>query len=497
MATLASRSELARRFFEISTEMLCVLDREGRIVAANPAWTELMGEITEEPLTVRTPDQAQAEWLRTLLQDGTQRSWSGYLRTAKGRLGRFQFVWGADEDDLLHVVARHLGFEALADRIDERTRALIKQTDLAIIELVGPGEILSWNPAAEAIFGHSAAEARGQSLGELIGTPEDIHVQDTISDALRAGRIARLVRTNRTRDGREIKCAWQFLLLYDEHGAPINMACCAQEVTEVEAQRKSLEEHVQILDAVLKGSPIIIWVVDRDGVITFSRGPSLNRLGLAEGQIVGQSMFDLYAHDSAGIHAIREAFAGRATSYQSDTGGEGGVSAASWQSHVTPFMNQNGEVVGALGVTYDITAQVHLAKEQEEHIQRLSQQQETIRILSTPILQVWDSVLALPLVGQIDERRAEQIMDALLGEIVRVQARHAILDVTGVEAMDSATVSHLGKLLQAIRLLGAEGILTGVRPAVAQSLVTLGEGLAGVLTLRDLQAGLKRCLKRS
>lgn len=104
-------------------------------------------------------------------------------------------------------------------------------------------------------------------------------------------------------------------------------------------------------------------------------------------------------------------------------------------------------------------------------------------------------MLALPLIGDIDAARAEQILDALLQEIVSSQSRFAILDLTGVEAVDTTTVHHLVRLLKAISLLGAQGILTGVRPAVAQALVSLGADLPDVPTLGNLRAGLQRCMR--
>lgn len=94
----------------------------------------------------------------------------------------------------------------------------------------------------------------------------------------------------------------------------------------------------------------------------------------------------------------------------------------------------------------------------------IERQQQVIQALSTPIIEVWDKVLTLPMVGLVDSVRAAEVMDNLLMQVSRKGARFAILDLTGVEAVDTGTASHLLKLIQALRLLGAEGIITASSP---------------------------------
>lgn len=244
-----------------------------------------------------------------------------------------------------------------------------------------------------------------------------------------------------------------------------------------------------LLRAVLDNTPVVLWVIDRARKFTASLGQALRRFGLEEGQVVGWSVDEVYRERPDTLRMIQEALAGASISYRTEVVGR------SWDSHLAPIRDGAGEVIGALGVSFDVTEQTRLERQMREHIAALERQRDTIRALSTPILQVWDGVLALPLVGFVDSERAEALMDALLAEIARTGARHAILDITGVEKLDAGTVHHLARLLGAIRLLGAEGILTGVRPAVAQSLVAAAAELPEVPTLRNLQAGLRRCLQ--
>jgi rsbT co-antagonist protein RsbR len=130
-----------------------------------------------------------------------------------------------------------------------------------------------------------------------------------------------------------------------------------------------------------------------------------------------------------------------------------------------------------------------------EQLDTIARQQRAIQELSTPILQLWDGVLVLPVIGFVDSRRSQQMMERLLEEIVARQARHVIIDVTGVAVMDTQTADYFTKIFNSVRLLGAQCVLTGIRPAVAQTLVHIGVQLDQVTTRRNLQQGLQECLR--
>jgi rsbT co-antagonist protein RsbR len=114
--------------------------------------------------------------------------------------------------------------------------------------------------------------------------------------------------------------------------------------------------------------------------------------------------------------------------------------------------------------------------------------------LSTPILEVWDDVLALPIIGLVDSRRAAQIMERLLEEVVRRQVRTVIIDLTGVEIVDTKTADYFLKVIRAVELLGARCAISGIRPAVAQTLVELGVDLGAIRTARNLKHALRDSL---
>lgn len=126
----------------------------------------------------------------------------------------------------------------------------------------------------------------------------------------------------------------------------------------------------------------------------------------------------------------------------------------------------------------------------------IDRQREVIRNLETPIIQVWDRVLTVPMMGVVDSGRAARVMDDLLAAVMRHQARFAILDLTGVEIVDTATAAHLLGLINAVRLLGAEGIITGIRPNVAHTVVSLGLDLSSIIAKANLREGLAFAIRR-
>ena len=119
------------------------------------------------------------------------------------------------------------------------------------------------------------------------------------------------------------------------------------------------------------------------------------------------------------------------------------------------------------------------------------QQQEAIRELSTPVLQVRDRLLILPIIGLIDSDRARQLTEQLLGAIRQLRARVVVMDITGVAMVDSKVANHLLQTVDAARLLGTIVILTGVSPATAQTIVTVGVDLSRIQTVGDLQGGIE------
>jgi rsbT co-antagonist protein RsbR len=133
-------------------------------------------------------------------------------------------------------------------------------------------------------------------------------------------------------------------------------------------------------------------------------------------------------------------------------------------------------------------------KSREEIINR---QQEEMLELSTPVVKLWEGILALPMIGTLDSARTQVVMESLLQRIVETGSEIAIIDITGVPTVDTLVAQHLLKTVTAIRLMGADCIISGIRPQIAQTIVHLGVDLQGVTTKATLADALTLALKRS
>ena len=133
-------------------------------------------------------------------------------------------------------------------------------------------------------------------------------------------------------------------------------------------------------------------------------------------------------------------------------------------------------------------------KSREELIQR---QQREMMELSTPVVQLWENILALPLIGTLDSERTQIVMESLLQKIVETGASIAIIDITGVPTVDTLVAQHLLKTVAAARLMGADCIISGIRPQIAQTIVHLGVNLSDVTTKASLADAFSIALKRT
>ena len=148
------------------------------------------------------------------------------------------------------------------------------------------------------------------------------------------------------------------------------------------------------------------------------------------------------------------------------------------------------ELIDSLGL---FTAEMYL-KTREEVIRR---QQEEMLELSTPVVKLWDGILALPIIGTLDSARTQVVMETLLENIVKTNSKVAIIDITGVPTVDTIVAQHLLKTVTAARLMGADCIISGVRPQIAQTIVHLGINLLDVTTKATLADAFAVALHRS
>lgn len=155
-------------------------------------------------------------------------------------------------------------------------------------------------------------------------------------------------------------------------------------------------------------------------------------------------------------------------------------------------------------LTHELKKSIKLKQEMEEKLMKIQEQQKTIlqqqedlMELSSPVSKVWENILILPVIGTLDSQRTQVMMENLLQKIVATGCTTAILDITGVPTVDTQVANHLLKTVTAARLLGAECIVSGISPAIAQTIVHLGINLSNILTKATLQDAMIYALRKN
>ena len=158
-----------------------------------------------------------------------------------------------------------------------------------------------------------------------------------------------------------------------------------------------------------------------------------------------------------------------------------------------PRYDEKGNIIGILGISRDITEKKLWEEQREE---KLEAQREELLELSTPVIDVWEGVLTVPILGSLDSERASRVSESLLTQIVEKRTGIAIIDISGISAVDSAVADRLIRTAKAVRLVGAEAILTGVGVEIAQTIADLGIDMGGLKTMSTLKEGLKYVISR-
>ncbi|WP_437497177.1 PAS domain-containing protein [Sorangium sp. So ce1099] len=286
-----------------------------------------------------------------------------------------------------------------------------------------------------------------------------------------------------------------YVPIRDENGVRLVAAVSVDVTAQMETEAK-LRQSAALLEAVIENAPLLIYVKDKEG-----RHKIVNRkleefVGKPRDEIVGKTLDNVVPAPVADMLRSMDA---DAVASAAPVGTEVRIPAADgmrvYLGTTFALRDEEGGVVGTGGIGLEITERVR-AEEQTRKLQEdmLRIQDETLRALSTPLLPIASGVLVMPLVGEVSRERAAQVIETLLDGISRQQARIAILDVTGVPQAGPSVTDALLRTAQSVRLLGAEVVLTGIRPSVAQALVELGADLGGIVTRGTLEQGVAYAL---
>jgi rsbT co-antagonist protein RsbR len=249
------------------------------------------------------------------------------------------------------------------------------------------------------------------------------------------------------------------------------------------------ETRVDMLQALVESiQEYAIITLDPKGLVT-TWSPAAERLkGYRAAEIVGKHFSIFYSReDVAGGKTERELEVAAREGRFEDEGWRVRKDGSKFWANVvlTALRDSQGKLRGFGKVTRDLSER----KAAEDRIKR--QAQEILEMATVPVVQVWEGIILVPLIGMLDSARTQQLMERLLQRLTEPNSPVAVLDITGVPAVDTQTAQHLIETIKAVRYIGAEVVLTGVRPSIAQTLVHLGIDLSSAITRSSLKAGLQ------
>jgi len=246
-----------------------------------------------------------------------------------------------------------------------------------------------------------------------------------------------------------------------------------------------------------------LHVVGPDAIVIDANAADYKPLGYTREEYVGHDIREFHVDAPVIASILERLLAGKVVDKQEARlrRKDGGIAHVLITSSVR--CDDDGAPLNTRCFTVDITERKRLDEELREQAEqlraqneRLLLQDEAIRQMAVPIMPVADGVLAVPIVGILDSGRAAELSERLLARLSAEQARFAVLDLTGIAIVDTATADYLLKTIRAAALIGSSVIVTGLGAAVAQTLVGLGVDLGGIVTLGSLKDGIRHCMRR-
>ncbi len=356
------------------------------------------------------------------------------------------------------------------------------------------GTILEVNQKMLELFCIERALAMSGSLRDLVSPDYPDEDMAMIFRQTIAGEFSRFRwRARRPLDQTEFEAEWT-LRRVTFRQQPCILAT-VHDISQRHLFDQAILKHSTLLRGFLDHCPASMFVRDTQGRFIVINHFYANLLKHTPDEIIGKTPYDIMPADAADLFLANDRQVletGQVVQREEDT------SLGIFSAIKFPIYDEHGQIAAVGGISLDISKQKHAEADYIALQQQvIDTQQAALHELSTPLLPISDNVVVMPLIGTIDSQRAQMVLETLLEGVARYQADLAILDITGVQVVDTQVADALMRTARAVRLLGAGVMLTGIQPQIAQTLVHLGVDLSGIMMKASLQEGIAYALSEA
>lgn len=368
------------------------------------------------------------------------------------------------------------------------------------------GAFLHASAASRAVFGCEPSELIGRKPSDLCDPGDAAAVKQAFAEALSSERVVVMTYRLRDKDGRErwIEATGRAAPRAGE-GREREIVCASRDIT---ARRAASVDPgaLQRMSGLIASIPGVVWEAWMNEEENTARASFCSDYIL---EMTGYTPEEWFSMPEFWLHIMHPDDRPRIMAEMGAVLAKGsGTFEFRWitkdgrprwtESFLSVARDKSGTFQGVRGVTFDITRRRDAEQEQEQlRDEIIKVQEKTLAELSTPLIPISRSVMVMPLIGALDARRSESVLAALLSGMGRAHAKTAILDITGVPGLDTESAHGLVRAARAVQLLGAEVVLTGIRPEVARMLVELDVDLGTIITRGTLESGIAYAMRQA
>ncbi len=354
-------------------------------------------------------------------------------------------------------------------------RSLIEASLDPLVTISPEGKITDVNEATVKVTGISRKELIGTDFLDYFTEPEK--AREGYQEVFQKGFVTDYPLTIRHKGGKLTDVLYNAAVYKNEAGNVLGVFAAARDVT---VQKRASQYVRSLIEASL--DPLV--TIGSDGKITDVNSATEMVTGCTRKELVGTDFSDYFTEPDKARAGYQQVFReGSVRDYALEIKHKDG--------HLTPvlynasvYKDESGNVMGVFAAARDIT-------EQRKTTEMLKEQQKAFLEVSVPVVNLWNRILLLPLIGVFDSKRAQQVLETLLATIEKSQPKVVLLDISGIPIMDTLVAKYLLRIISASRLMGTECIITGIRSSISQTIVHLGVDLTGVITKTTLDEGLR------